>query len=199
MKAADITQNNSTVQVEPFTFFFPLVEKIILDSQVKITETGALKVSGFAKRYPDALGNLTITAEVQWVKHTGTDVKAVLTHFGKMEDIEAAALRHAERVVFAVKPTHTSVLSAIIDTVKSLREHEPLTLPTPIVIRLSDVDHDLVCVEGLVVTPKGGLIVLDGSGNGHPLETSDLNAEKMIAGIYKGLEKRFPNQVKAIA
>lgn len=200
MKAADIPQtNNSTVQVEPFTFFFPLVEKIILEGQVKITETGALKVSGFAKRYPDALGNLTTTAEVQWVKHTGVDVKAVLIHFGKMEDIEAAALRHADRVTFAPKPTTENVLKAIAETVYSLRECDPLSFASPLTIRLSDSDHHIVIVEGLQVTHKRELVVLLGDGSGAILKATDVNADKMIPAIYKRLEKLFPNQVKAIA
>jgi 5,10-methylenetetrahydrofolate reductase len=198
METANIPQNNSAVQVEPFTFFYPLVEKIILEGSVKTTDTGALKVQGFARRYPDALGQPTISVEVQFVKHLGVDVKAVLTHFHHMEDIEAAALRHAERVTFAPKPTKEAVLRAIVATVVSLKEYEPLTFLNPLTVRLSDSDHHIVVVAGLQVTHRQELVVLQGDGSGDKLEATDANAERMIAAIYKRIEKLFPNQVKPI-
>jgi hypothetical protein len=198
METANTPQTNSTVQVEPFRFDFPLHDKVILDSRVQVQEIGSLKVQGFATRAQNALGEPTISVEVQFVKNGGVDVKAVLIHFQGMDAIKEAALRHAERVTFAPKPTKESVLKAIVETVYSLRECDPLSFAAPLTIRLSDSDHHIIIVEGLQVTHKRELVVLLGDGSGAILEATDVNAERMIPAIYKRLEKLFPNQVKAI-
>lgn len=201
MKTAEHLQNNSTVEVESFTFFFSLTDKNILSNRVQVVEIGCLKVQGFAKRYQNELGEVVIAADIKQVRLNGTDVAHIFTHFkdrGLWDDLQAAALRHAERVTFAHKPTKEAVLKAITETVYALKEYQPLTFLNPLTIRLSDNDHHIVTVAGLVVTHRMELVVLQGDGEGHKLEAVDVNAERMIPAIYQRLEKLFPEQVKPI-
>lgn len=203
METANIPQTNSTVEVESFTFFYSLTDKNILANRVQVVEIGCLKVQGFAKRYPNELGEIVIQVDIKQVRLNGTEVGTIFTHFrdrGLWDDLQAAAERYVRTVTFAPRPTKEAVLSAIVETVISLKEFEPLTFLNPLTIRLSDSDHHIVTVAGLLVTVNTRqLIVLQGDGEGWPLEATDAGAERMIAEIYKRLEKLFPEQVKAIA
>jgi hypothetical protein len=76
-------------------------------------------------------------------------------------------------------------------------QNRPVYLPTPITVRLSDNDFDVIEIHALQVSPKRELAVMYYKGTVQPVETWDLlkedqdNAEKMIDAVYDRVMKMF--------
>lgn len=76
-------------------------------------------------------------------------------------------------------------------------QNKVLYLPTPITVRLSDLDFDIVEIHALQVSPKRELSIMIYTGNVEPVErwelltAEDHNAEKMINAVYDRVMKMF--------
>jgi hypothetical protein len=88
-----------TKKQKNFEFNFPLSQKVVENLRIVTKHIGDLEVSGVAYFNPNVsaldLEDNRYSADIDFVKWNGTDIKPVLEALRMLDDIEEAAIRHA--------------------------------------------------------------------------------------------------------
>lgn len=188
------------------TKHFRLKYDIILSNEVGMFSeyVGQLdiEVVGYKRTFQDC-ANVEYSADVDAVYYEGKDVKKLLEAFGGMDKLQAAADSHVrhqfEEPVTTVEPREdlNAMLQQIIEALQPKYNGRIYTLKEPLDILVAPGKYHIV--HGLTISRGQSLIVIDGAEDGHPLETTDLGADKMILAIYKRLAAifHFPHNKKA--
>jgi hypothetical protein len=107
---------------KPFEFKFPLKNKVVRNLKIVTETVGDLIVEGTAYFDP-SFSILDIddrySADIDFVKWNGADIKPVLEVTGAMDDIEEAALRFIADGLFDSPKPHSELFEQACDIVSS--------------------------------------------------------------------------------